>query len=213
MRISVAVTILGFLVFASSVMAEPADIAFRDIFTTLTTKVTKRSDQAFFEKEVLQARAVRALNSDYPGSNAYTYTYGPALSGTGSSYVERMEEGETKVFFLASDYSQDRSGGCVRFSEAEEALHRQNWSREIPATELFSDGERIEANYLRAGVVLQISNFVNLMPFLEPWNPAEVAKQQLAEAEVRRKERLKIKPGTKNYEALCVDSVVVRFTR
>ena len=195
---------------STAMSAEPfdfnqhTDIAFQDIFETLATKINRTSDQAFFENEVLQGRAERSPNPY--NTETYQYTYGS--TGVGSSYLEEHDGKSISVQFVASGHST-----CLTFKQAETDLHKHGWSRKRGAENLYPPAEDIYAVYIRRGVSLKINNFEMLMPWLEPFNSAEGNRQILAEADIRRQERSKIRRGTKAYDKLCVTSVSVNFVR
>lgn len=195
---------------APSIFREETDIAFRDIFETLEIKLERSADDVFYETQALKGLSNKTVETDSSDLTSYKYDYG--INSNGQSIYR--EWGHKAVIFMAADYSTAYEKKCLTFKQAEIDLRKHGWARNKNAenSEVY-DGENIFAAYVRRGVTFKIENFEMLVPWLEPFNSAEGNRQILAEAELRRQERLKIRRGTKAYDKTCVTSVIVEYTR
>jgi hypothetical protein len=207
MRLRSLATAAALLTIGTAAQAQTTDIPFGDIFRTLSAKVSRTSDKAFFDTEVLQGRAARSP-SRYGIPDSWDYAYG---EGKGSSYTEATAAGSEAVFF-ASDFSDSQT--CLTLGEAQDQLAKDGWSQPAPGDAPPSTtGENVGTAYMRGGVTFEISNFFPLMPIVEPWNPPEVTQKQFDDMNKYGQERLAIKPGSDAFRALCLTSLKVTFTR
>lgn len=214
MRKYIATAIIGLMVWSGAASAQTTitqpDISLRDIFDTLVAKVKKTSDQAFFENEVLQARAKKELDPN--AHNSYKYTYGPELSGKGSTYrVDMDKKGAQMTSFWANDFSNLQTGGCISFKEAQTKLLEHGWVP-APAPDMTMPGEvHVSELYKRSGVTLTISLFQYLLPFPERWNSAEFNESMRNAAIKAANEQQNIKPETDAYESRCITSLDIEI--
>ena len=217
MRNPAAAFMMALTVGATATSAEPSifheetDIAFRDIFETLETKIEHSSDQDFFESQVLKGQATKSVDTQYGGTvPIYQYTYGAGKRG---SYSEAPDGKGISIHFHTSDFSNEYEKICLTFKQAETGLRKHGWSRKKNTEDIYPPAKDIYAVYIRRGVSLKINNFEMLTPWLEPFNSAEGNRQILAEAAIRRQKWSKMKRGTEAYDKLCVTSVDVNFVR
>ena len=219
MRAGPFAAVAAIAAWAGAAGAQTQDIDFHEIFATLTAKVERTSDLAFFETQVLQGRAVRQADTYPPGQKdvSYHFAYGGDRGGKSGRYDEMAGKIRTRVSFTALDFTEGK--GCLTLGEATVALRRAGWSavtktKPRPGSVTPPDlGKNVGADFVRRGVELSIDNEGDMTPIFEPWNPPEVAKQQIADMEADRQRRLAIKPGSSEYNALCVDVIEVSFTR
>ena len=216
MRKYIVAATASLIIWSGAVLAQatlvPPEVSFRDIFNSLITKVKQTSDQVFFESAVLPAGAKKEAISYAPGS--YQYSYGPELSGMGSTYGAYEDEKGAHITFQARDFSDRQPGGCISFKEAQTKLHAQGWIPISMRSEHVMPGDvNVSEHYQRAGVTLTISLFEHLMPFPEPWNSAEFNNQGRDDAIKEASKLQNIHPGTDAYERRCITSLGIEIIR
>ncbi len=210
MRVLAAGLSLAVMMWAQTAPAAPdaTGIAFRDILETLAAKVQVTADVAFFENEVLRGKA-RRLTPVSSDAVHFEYAYEP--EGSGSQYSEVKDGNTATVTFSANAFAK---GPCVTIKEAQNTLKAHGWSR----SERVNPGDAIRETYARKSVSLAILNAESLAPpTLESWNPTEMNDRLMADYRAQEEkimaQRRRLKPGTKDYDGLCVNMLRISFTR
>jgi hypothetical protein len=206
-RVSIVIAIV-LLASASSVIAEPAEIPFREVFTTLAEKTTRASDHTFFETEVLHGQARRDRDTSITDLEIWKYTYGPEARLGHASLI--YANSGNKFSFTAFPNAADETFDCLTFAQADAELLRRGWSNRSEVDRGWLDVEDLGASYQRDGVTM---NFVNSVLLLASAHSPESFKAQQESFEVTRQKRLQMTRGTDAYAKLCVNRVNVTYAR
>lgn len=201
---------------ALSAPAQAQGLTFREVFAAFV-KIDRTAERVFLERSVLQS-SFTYDNGSYENVTGYSIQLTGESAGYASSasYSESNVEGNVNIYFRISHFSNRPAGGCVSFSEADNKLREAGWvpgDRSAASAPPIGDGEDIVAYYQKDGMTFKVSNFVHLLPILEPWDTQESIREAFDRADKQRAERLKIKPGSEAYKALCLTSAEVTFKR
>lgn len=201
---------------ALSAPAQAQDLTFRDVFAAFV-KIDRTARRVFLEQSVFRGQFTYDNDMKYGNNNRISYRsnsigneYRPLLG----SYSEVIIDGNMNFFFDVYGFSDRPAGGCVSFSEADNKLREAGWvpgDRSAASAPPIGDGEDIVAYYQKDGMTFKVSNFVHLLPILEPWDTQEQIREAFDRADKQRAERSKIKPGSDAYKALCLTSADVTF--
>lgn len=204
---------------ALSAPAQAQDLTFSDVFAAFV-KIDRTAGRVFLEQSVFRGQFTYDNDMKYGNNNRISYRsnsigneYRPLLG----SYSEVIIDGDVNFFFDVYGFSDRPAGGCVSFSEADNKLREAGWGAGDRSADsmppIGSGGEDIVAYYQKSGMTFRVSNFEYTQPILEPWDKEETIREAFDRADKQRAERLKIKPGSDAYKALCLTSAEVTFKR